>query len=115
MKTIIAGSRHITSMDALRAAIKEAGFEISEVVTGCAHGVDTLGQVWAYDHGIPVKEFRPDWTTHGKAAGIIRNHAMGDYAEALVAVWDGVSKGSRDMIDYAKKKGLRVHVVIYKH
>ena len=114
MKTIIAGSRHITSMSALRAAIKEAGFEITEVVTGCAHGVDTLGQVWAYDHGIPVKEFRPDWKGQGKAAGIIRNHAMGDYAEALLALWDGASTGTKDMISYARKKGLKVHVVIYK-
>lgn len=37
---------------------------------------------------------------------------MGDYADALIALWDGQSKGTKGMIDYAKKKGLEVYVYI---
>ena len=48
----------------------------------------------------------------GKAAGHARNRDMGDYADALIALWDGQSKGTKGMIDYAKKKGLEVYVYI---
>ena len=41
---------------------------------------------------------------------MIRNQVMADHADALIAVWDGASKGTADMIDRAKKRGLKVFV-----
>lgn len=115
MKTIIAGSRGIKSYRDVCLAVRESGFadSITEVVSGGAAGVDSLGERWARTRNLPVKHFLPDWKAHGKAAGIIRNHQMGDYAQALIAVWDGKSKGTKDMIDYAKKKGLKVFVSLW--
>lgn len=112
MKTIIAGSRHITDLDIVRSAIAESGFQISEVVCGCAVGVDTVGSWWAVIESVPITRFKPNWNTHGKAAGPIRNRQMAEYAEALIAVWDGKSRGTKNMIEEAEERGLKVFVKI---
>jgi hypothetical protein len=112
LRTIIAGCRDIFNGQYVREAIAESGFEITEVVCGGASGVDLLGKDWAEKHKIPVKMFPADWDKNGKAAGPIRNAEMANYAEALVAVWDEYSKGTKDMIDKAKAKGLKVYVKI---
>jgi len=83
---------------------------VTEVVSGCARGADRLGERWAEQNGIPVKRFPADWDTHGKSAGHMRNREMGLYADALVALWDGQSPGTRGMIEFAKSRGLVVYV-----
>lgn len=62
---------------------------------------------------IPVIHFPANWDKHGKSAGHIRNAEMAKYADALVAFWDGKSKGTKGMIDYATRCNLRVKVVRY--
>lgn len=113
MKTIIAGSRTITNPQIVRNAILAAGWPITEVVCGGARGVDDLGALWAKENGVPVKLMRADWTLHGKAAGPIRNDEMAKYAEALIAVWDGQSRGTKHMIESARERGLKVCVYEY--
>lgn len=112
MKTIIAGSRNNVTYDEVLQAMMECPwtFEITEVVSGKARGVDTMGEQWAKENNIPIKEFPADWKKFGKKAGYIRNTEMADYADALICVWDGASKGSSHMINIAKEKGLRVFV-----
>ena len=110
MKTIVAGSREITGFTIVEKAIQDSGFEITELVSGGARGVDRLGEKYAKDHNIPIKQFIPDWDGLGKKAGYVRNAKMADYADALVAIWDGVSKGTAGMIADATRKGLKVYV-----
>jgi len=110
MKTIIAGSRVITNKELLEEAIKKSEFKITEVVSGNARGVDRMGEMWAARRDIKIKMFIPDWKTHGNKAAILRNCDMGDYADALIALWDGCSGGTKHMIDYATKKGLKVYI-----
>lgn len=109
MKTIIAGSRSITDYEVLCRAIEASKFLISEVVSGGAMGVDTLGERWARAYSIPVRVFKPDWSI-GKKAGMIRNEEMNQYADALIAVWDGESRGTCDMITRARQSGKKVYV-----
>lgn len=111
MKTIIAGSRSITKYGEVCHAIACSGFsqKITEVVSGGAMGVDTLGEQWARAYSIPVRVFKPDWSI-GKRAGMIRNEEMNQYAEALIAVWDGVSRGTCDMITRARQSNKKVYV-----
>lgn len=111
MKTIIAGSRDVTSLDLVRNAVKDSGFTITEVVSGKAKGVDTLGEEIAKELGVPVAEFPADWKGLGRKAGPLRNIQMGDYADALVAVRLNNSRGTTHMIDYARKRGLSVFVL----
>jgi hypothetical protein len=88
-------------------------YEGLEIVSGCAKGADTVGESFALGNGIPLKRFPADWDTHGAGAGPIRNRQMGDYADRLIAFWDGESRGTKGMIDYAKESGLLVRVIKY--
>lgn len=111
MKTIIAGSRGITRFGPLVAAILKSNFApISEVISGCADGVDQLGEEWAQMMQLPVRQFPADWKRYGRAAGRQRNLQMAVYADALIAVWDGKSPGTRHMIETAERMGLKVFV-----
>jgi hypothetical protein len=112
MKTIIAGSRNIENANAVQEAILESKFTITEVVSGGAVGIDQIGEDWARRNNVRMTRFMPEWTTYGKAAGVIRNGQMAKYADALIAVWDGKSRGTKNMIDEAKKLGLKVYVKI---
>jgi hypothetical protein len=85
---------------------------VTEVVSGCAHGADKLGERWAASLKIPVARFPADWDTHGKRAGFIRNSEMAEYADACIVFWNGTSKGTKHMIDIAKRKqGMRLITV----
>lgn len=110
MKTIIAGSRTIEDYAAVEAAITASGFAISQVVSGCARGVDTLGEQWAESQGIPIERFPAKWKQYGRRAGPIRNNEMVSYAQALIAIWDGRSDGTRHIINAARREGRRVFV-----
>lgn len=119
MKLIIAGSRDITDYDALRLALMASGLwkkhkKAIEVVSGTARGVDTLGEIFAERNGLVLHSMAADWDTYGKRAGYLRNAEMADFADALLLIWDGKSKGSQHMYDLAKKKGLEVHAFIYE-
>jgi len=110
MKTIIAGGRTITDYEIVLSAIHQSQFDITEVVSGMAAGVDTLGIQYAKNHNIPVKEFPADWKKHGRAAGPIRNGQMAEYADALIAIWDGESTGTKNMINQAEKNKLKIYI-----
>lgn len=118
MKVIIAGGRDfgLTGDSLVRCALQASRFraKITEVVCGMAPGIDTHGKIWANENGIPVKEFPADWKKHGKAAGPIRNKQMSEYADALILIWDGESRGSRSMLSLAKDKGIPIEEIIVK-
>lgn len=107
MKTIIAGSRSIKDYDKVAEVINtfHEKHPITEVVSGGAQGVDTLGEVWAERNGIPFKQFLAEWDIYGRSAGYRRNEEMGDYADCLLAIWDGKSRGTKHMIDYMRERG----------
>lgn len=110
MKTIIAGSRTISNKALVLAAVNAAPFDVTEVVCGGAAGVDSLGADLAREHNVPVTYFPAEWGTYGRSAGPRRNRQMAEYAEALIAVWDGKSRGTANMIDEARARNLQVYV-----
>lgn len=113
MKVVIAGSRAITDYTALQYAIAQTDFiGIDEIVSGCARGVDTLGERWASERAILVSRFRANWGKFGQAAGLYRNWEMAEYAEGLLALWDGESRGTLHMIDCMRRLGKPYEVYI---
>ena len=106
----IVGSRSITSKNDVYQAINAAPFRISKILSGGASGVDTYAEMYAIENGIPIKIFKPDWSL-GKKAGPIRNALMLKEAEAVIAIWDGTSKGTESSIKIAKKRHLPMHIV----
>jgi len=117
MRVIIAGSRDFNCFEKLTIALneylKDAVYsEEFEIVSGGARGADRLGEQYARLYGATIKQFIPDWHSLGKRAGIVRNEQMAKYATHLVAFWDGISPGTKHMIEFAKRSGLTVHVVM---
>jgi hypothetical protein len=113
MKTIIAGSRGIEDYGAVVAAVDMArlfGIEVTEVLSGTARGVDRLGERYAAEHGLPCQHFPAPWHRYPRTAGRMRNVQMARRAEALIAIWDGVSPGTAHMIKIAREHGLAVWV-----
>jgi len=112
MKTIIAGSRNFNDYELLYQICEDE--KITEVVSGTARGADLLGERYAKENEIPIKRFPANWNEYGKSAGYKRNAEMAKYAEALIAFWDGESKGTKHMVDLAKQHNLKVHIVFYE-
>lgn len=112
MKLIIAGSRHIHSYSLLEEAVGSSGFKPTEIFSGCAGGVDQLGEQYATEHAIVLRRFYADWSIFGKSAGPIRNREMAENADALIALWDGASRGTSDMIKKAIDCNLKVKVFL---
>lgn len=110
MRTIIAGSRHITDPAELEAAMRDIDWHPSAIITGGARGADQLGNDWANANGLPLAIYYANWRECGRRAGPLRNEEMAKNADALVALWDGDSAGTQNMINAARAKGLRVHV-----
>jgi len=84
-----------------------------EIISGGARGADTIGEEWAKSQLAACVRFPAQWDAYGKRAGHIRNALMGWYATHLIAFWDGVSPGTKGMIEFAKDNGLQVKVFQY--
>ena len=116
LKVIVAGSRTFSNAQFLEYVLdfkRNLFFDFKELVYGGAKGADTLAMLWAKKNEIPVRCFPADWDKYGKQAGYIRNQQIAEYADALIAFWDGKSKGTKHMIDLAKRYGLKVKVITY--
>jgi len=123
MRLIIAGSRSITNYNALLrclrlwwsdelkiSTMREAKDVIHLIISGTANGVDKLGERFAEENHIPLLKMPADWNTYGKSAGYIRNEEMAKEATACIILWDGASKGTKHMIDLAKKYKLQLWI-----
>lgn len=112
MKVIVAGSREVTNFAIVEKGIRESGLTITAIISGKAAGADTLGERYADENNIPVIPCPADWDRFGLGAGYIRNNEMAKIGDALIAFWDGQSKGTAGMISIAKRKKLVVVVVM---
>ena len=113
MKLIIAGSRTFGDYKLLSEHLDDicARFDITEIVSGTAAGADSLGELYARDHNIPVTRFPADWNKYGKSAGYRRNEQMAKFADACICFSVDNSKGTEHMINLAKQYRLRLRVV----
>lgn len=109
MKLLIVGSRSITDID-IAPYIPEG---VDVIVSGGAGGVDTLAEQYADKMKISKFIMRPKYGIYKRGAPIKRNYEMVDFCDRILVFWDGVSKGTKSTIDYAKKLGTPMEVVIY--
>lgn len=133
MRVIIAGSRTFNNYNLLEKEcnrifkqladegyispyVKESQNDI-EIISGTANGADKLGERFAKEYGLKLKQFPANWDLYGKSAGYRRNADMAQYAKqdeklgVLITLWDGKSKGTKHMIDLANKHKLRVFII----
>jgi hypothetical protein len=116
MKVIIAGGRNFNDYEKLCSYCDYLlqNKDDIEIVSGTAKGADKLGERYANERGYPIKRFPADWGTFGNRAGYLRNEEMAEYGDALIAFWDGESKGTQHMIRIASKKSLEIRIYRYE-
>lgn len=85
--------------------IKESGYEIDEVISGGANGIDLDGERWGHENGKRVTRYEADWDTHGKKAGIMRNIVMGENTDRGIVLIKAKSRGSEHMANYLESHG----------
>ena len=85
--------------------------DCEEIVSGGAKGVDAQAAAFAREKGIKLTEFLPDYSIYGRAAPIVRNRKIVEYADKIIAFWDGKSRGTEFVIKYAEKLGKPCRVV----
>ncbi|WP_346666206.1 SLOG family protein [uncultured Mailhella sp.] len=112
MKLAVVGSRNFSDYAWMEHCLlrRFSVEEIDAVISGGAKGADSLAARFAGAHGLPLFVVPADWKTHGKKAGPLRNTDIVARADALVAFWDGVSRGTRDAIVKARLAGKLVEV-----
>lgn len=110
MKVLICGSRAFNDYELLKKVIRNPK-KISTIITGCAKGADMLAIRYALEHNIPIEKYPAEWDVYGKSAGIRRNIIMVNKADAILAFWDGKSKGTKFTIDYAIKSNKYIKVI----
>ncbi len=108
MKIAIIGSRglNVENLD------KYLPDGITEIVSGGAKGIDTDAENYAAEKGLKMTVFLPDYSKYGRGAPIVRNKQIVDYADEVIAFWDGKSKGTASVIEYCRKKDKTVNVII---
>lgn len=116
MKLIIAGTRTFNNYLFLKATLDKILSTVDEdieIVSGACRGTDKLGELYAREYGYPIKTFTPNWALHKLGAGFRRNQQMAEYATHCVCFWDGESRGTKHMIDLAKKYNLPLRVITF--
>ena len=109
MKVAVIGSRGLTVND-LGKYLPE---NTTEIVSGGARGIDTCARNYALSHGIKLTEFLPEYSKYGRGAPLKRNLQIIEYADVVIAFWDGKSRGTKYVIDNCKKQGVQVDVHIF--
>lgn len=106
MRVAIVGSRKI-EVSNLEKYLPQ---NITEIVSGGAKGVDSCARKYAQEHNIKLTEFLPDYAKYGRYAPLRRNITIIEYADIVLAFWDGKSRGTKFVIDNCKKAGVPISV-----
>ena len=113
MKLAIIGGRDFKDYERLCAIMEYTQNPVTVIVSGGAAGTDSLGARWADDHGVEKEIYLPDWDGLGKRAGFVRNQQIIDAADAVLAFWDGKSKGTAHSIGLAQKQNKPLKIIKY--
>ena len=110
MKIAVVGSRNLTNI-ALEAHLCP---DVEEIVSGGATGVDRCAAEYAKRKGVKLTEFLPQYERYGRAAPIVRNKQIVDYADKIIVFWNGNSKGTLSVIKYVQKIGKPFEIILCK-
>ena len=111
IKLAIVGSRGFNDYKKLNEVVLPAKNKISLIISGGAKGADSLAERFAKENNIPTQIILPDWETHGKSAGFLRNKEIVEAADIVLAFWDGKSKGTQHSFKLAEKLGKKIFII----
>jgi hypothetical protein len=107
MKVAVIGSRNLMVQDLGQYLPRET----TEIVSGGAKGIDACARAYAKAHGIKLTEFLPEYEKYGRSAPLKRNIQIIDYADEVLAFWDGSSKGTNFVIQTCQKRQKKITVL----
>ena len=108
MKVAIIGSRNL-NVENLQDYLPEG---TDEIVSGGARGIDTCARNYALKNDLKLTEFRPEYNKYGRGAPLRRNETIVNYADMVLAFWDGESRGTKFVINYCEKVGKECKIFI---
>ena len=114
-RVVIAGCRNYNNYDEAKVYIDFCLSNVRKendiiIVSGGASGADKMGERYAKENGFEVEQYPADWEKYGRSAGPIRNRQMAEVCDYVICFWDGKSRGTRSMIELAKKYGKPVKI-----
>ncbi len=114
-KIVVAGSRNYENYNEAKLFLDACLAKVLKhnkvmFLSGGAKGADALGEKYAAEKGFPIKKHPANWAKYGRGAGVIRNETMATECDMVICFWDGKSRGTKSMINLAKKYGKPVKV-----
>ena len=114
-RVVIAGCRDYNNYDEAKNYIDFCLSNVRKennivILSGCASGADAIGERYAKENGFKVEKYPADWKTYGRSAGPRRNKQMAEISDYVICFWDEKSKGTKSMIDYARKCGKPIKI-----
>ena len=114
MKIIVAGGREFNNKEIIFRCLDSVGIKKEyTIISGHATGVDSMAELYAKERGLTLEIYPAQWDKYGKKAGPMRNHEMACNGDALIAFWDGSSRGTKNMLRHAVTKRLSIIVFDY--
>ena len=110
MKIAVIGSRGLVIND----LGKYLPANVTEIVSGGAKGIDTCAREYALSNGMKLTEFLPEYNKYGRGAPLKRNLLIIDYADEVLAFWDGRSSGTKYVIEQCRKRNKKVSIFYIK-
>lgn len=108
MKIAIIGSRNLKVLDLGKYLPKGT----TEIVSGGAKGIDSCAKEYAVKNKIKITEFLPEYDKYGRVAPLKRNDLIIDYSNMVLAFWDGVSRGTKYVIENCKRKNKPIKIYL---
>ena len=107
-RIVIAGCRNYDNYDEAKKFLDKCLLNLKSeneiiILSGGCRGADKIGERYAKENKLQVELFLPKWDKYGKSAGPIRNKLMAELGDIVICFWDGKSKGTKSMINYAKE------------
>lgn len=115
-RIVIAGCRDYTNYNQAKEYIDKCLSNIRKeneiiIMSGGAKGADALGEQYAKENGFKIERYNADWDKYGRSAGPKRNELMAKNCDCVICFWDGQSRGTKSMIDYAKKYNKTIRII----
>lgn len=114
MKLAVIGSRGFSDRARLYSVLAAVKTPISCIVSGGAKGADSMAEEWALAHNVETRIFYPDYKAYEKRAPLVRNELIIREADAVLAFWDGESRGTAHALDYARRAGRPTKIIRYE-
>lgn len=107
MKVAVIGSRGST-VNNLGDYLPE---DTTEIISGGAKGIDACAKEYANTNNIKLTEILPEYEKFKRNAPLIRNIAIIENADLVLAFWDGKSRGTKFVIDKCKALGKKIKII----